>query len=119
MATLDECDDDFAECFVSHGDAARAAVETGLSEKSAKTLGCRKLHEPQVLAACLMKVVEMVAGGQAPEPRVVRRLRKVAPDCLAKGVNEHGVDGLPPVEEAYRQFRLALRLHGITVAVHF
>ncbi|MGK9167914.1 PBSX family phage terminase large subunit [Inquilinus limosus] len=110
LKTLDECDEDFAECWVSHGDASRAARETGLSPRSAKVLGYRKLHEPQVLAACLMKVVEMVAGGQWPEGRVVRRLRKVAPDCLARGLNEHGVEGLPPVEEAYRQFRLAVRL---------
>ncbi|TSD82720.1 hypothetical protein FFK22_041655, partial [Mycobacterium sp. KBS0706] len=108
--TLEECDEDFAECYASHGDASRAARDTGLSERSARQLGYRKLREPQVLAACLMTVVEMVAGGQWPEGRVVRRLRKVAPDCLAKGVNRHDIDGLPPVEEAYRQFRLAVRL---------
>ncbi|MGL4961861.1 MAG: PBSX family phage terminase large subunit [Inquilinus sp.] len=108
--TLEECDEDFAECYASHGDASRAARETGLSEVSAANLGSRKLREPQVLATCLMKVVEMVAEGQWPEGRVVRRLRKVAPDCLAKGVNRHDIDSLPPVEEAYRQFRLAVRL---------
>jgi phage terminase large subunit len=110
LNTLDESDADFAECFFCHGDASQAARETGLSEKSAANLGCRKLREPKVLAKCLMRVVEIVAGGGWPEGRVVRRLRKVAPDCLAQGLNEHGVEGLPPVEEAYRQFRIAVKL---------
>src|ERR1700741_3396185 len=105
--TLDEGDLDFVEGWVSHGDAARAAREVGLSGRSAKELGCRKLRQPKILAACLMRAVEMAAGGQPPEGRVVRRLRKVAPDCLGKGLNEHGVEGLPAIEEAYRQFRLA------------
>jgi phage terminase large subunit len=110
LKTLEEIDLDFVESFVSHGDAARAAREVGLSEKSANVLGYRKLHEPAILAACLMRVAEMMATRQALPGRVVRRLRKVAPGCIAKGANEHGVDGVPTVEEAYRQFRIATGL---------
>jgi phage terminase large subunit len=105
MAVLSESQDYLAECFVQHGNGYRAAREAGYSER-----GARMLLWPGILAACLVKAAAMAADGHRPVARVVRRLREMAPACLAKGVNEHRFDGLPTVAEAYRLFRLALRL---------
>ncbi|MGO4850195.1 PBSX family phage terminase large subunit, partial [Inquilinus sp. 2KB_12] len=105
MAVLSESQDYLAECFVQHGNGYRAAREAGYSER-----GARMLLWPGILAACLVKAATMAADGHRPVARLVRRLREMAPASLAKGVNEHRFDGLPTVAEAYRLFRLALRL---------
>ncbi|MGF6226737.1 phage terminase large subunit [Inquilinus ginsengisoli] len=100
----------FIACFLSHGVAAQAALEAGYSKKNPGTIGCRLLHQPEILAGCLMQAIAMHAEGQGPDGRAVRQLREIVPDRLGKGLNEHDVAGLPPVEEAFRQFCLALGL---------
>ncbi|KGM33272.1 hypothetical protein, partial [Inquilinus limosus] len=105
MAALSESDDYLAECFVRHGNGYRAAREAGFSKR-----GGRRLQEPDVLAACLVKAIRILEAGQSLDKRAQRRLRELGRACLLKGRSEHGIDGLPPVEEAYRQFRLLLGL---------
>uniref|UniRef100_UPI00313D1E7A hypothetical protein n=1 Tax=Inquilinus sp. OTU3971 TaxID=3043855 RepID=UPI00313D1E7A len=100
----------FIACFLGHGVAAQAALEAGYSRKSPRTIGCGLLHKPEILAGCLMQAIALHAEGQGPDGRAVRQLCEIVPDRLGKGLNEHDFDGLPSVEEAFRQFCLALGL---------
>jgi phage terminase large subunit len=108
MGALKESYDYLAECFVQHGNAARAARESGYSK-----LGDRMLHKPEILAACLMKAIAMLEAGQTLAGRAERRLLEMGRACLDKGRGEHRVDELPSVAEAYRLFRLALGRDGV------
>lgn len=65
--------DNFAWCFVHHGDAARAAREAGFSPRSAAQVGCEMLKRPQVVARCFWYVALLLGEGQPPPPEVVRR----------------------------------------------
>ncbi|WP_225770135.1 PBSX family phage terminase large subunit [Inquilinus sp. Marseille-Q2685] len=100
----------FIACFLGHGVASQAALGAGYSKKNPRTIGCNLLHRPEILAGCLMQAIAMRAEGQEPDGRAVRQLYEIVPDRLGKGLNEHDFAGLPPVEEAFRQFCLALGL---------
>jgi hypothetical protein len=77
--------DNLAWCYVHHGNAARAARESGFSEKGDAQRGYFLLTKPQVVTRCFFHVAGLRAAGQPPLPQVVRRLIDVARARLLPG----------------------------------
>ncbi|MGK9237319.1 PBSX family phage terminase large subunit, partial [Inquilinus limosus] len=97
--------DNFAWCYVHHGNAARAAREAGYATRSAAQLGFVLLTKPQVVTACFGYVARLRAEGQPPSPHVVQRLGDIAKARrLPGGVAERDLGHLPPMLAAFRQF---------------
>jgi phage terminase large subunit len=95
--------DNYTECYIRHGNGAAAAREVGYSEAGARERAHRLMKKPEVVATCFVKLAR--PGALPPLPRVVHNLARAARVCLGPGgVAEHDVDGLPPLDEAFRQF---------------
>lgn len=109
----------FVEEYIVDGNATRAAIAAGYSERSAATIGGRLLRKVHVQKAIMARREKRVASIEVTEAWVIERLQFIVQECSTRGPtwSPSGASRAAELIGRYKQMWTDKVIHGGHVQV--
>lgn len=97
MSKLTHKQEMFCQEYATHGNATRAAINAGYSEKTAHSIGCENLSKPEIVERIMELAAEPIKKLEITRERVIEEMARIAFADSRKLFDENG--DLKPIHE--------------------